>query len=188
MHGGISPDLNSLVDINRIDRFDEVPLDGLFCDLLWADPCLDKTSRETKFIHNKNRECSFKFGLDPVKKLLKDNDYLAIFRAHEVQMDGYKFHRWGGSAAFPSIITVFSAPNYCGEYGNKAAVIYLDGDSKMQIKQFKQSMDEPYRLPFGMNSLSWSLPFLAEKVSLMMQHFLKKSPALKSAKRGVIVN
>jgi serine/threonine-protein phosphatase 2B catalytic subunit len=45
-------------------------------------------------------------------------------------------HRWGGSSAFPSVITVFSAPNYCGSYKNKGAVILIEND-KMNIKQYK---------------------------------------------------
>ena len=49
------------------------------------------------------------------------------------QIDGYKMHRWGGSQAFPSVITVFSAPNYCGSYKNKGAVILIEND-KMNIK------------------------------------------------------
>ena len=38
MHGGISPDLNYLSDIDLIDRYREPPEEGLMCDLLWADP------------------------------------------------------------------------------------------------------------------------------------------------------
>ena len=38
MHGGISPDLNHLSDIDKIDRYKEPPMQGLMCDLLWADP------------------------------------------------------------------------------------------------------------------------------------------------------
>lgn len=178
--------MQSLLDVNMINRYQEVPLEGLFCDLLWADPCMDRASRTTKYIHNAPRECSYKFGLDPLKKLLKHNNYLSVFRAHEVQMDGYKFHRWGGSASFPSVITVFSAPNYCGHHGNKGAVVFLDGGGKMQVKQFREDHSKPYRLPSGLNSISWSAPFLAEKVSLMLQHILKKSSALKTKNDGVI--
>lgn len=54
-------------DINKIDRFIEPPLKGFLCDLLWSDPCADKDARNLKFVKNIERECSFKFGLDPVK-------------------------------------------------------------------------------------------------------------------------
>jgi serine/threonine-protein phosphatase 2B catalytic subunit len=126
VHGGISPDLHTVADIDKINRYVEPPLQGLLCDILWSDPCSDKDSRHTTFAENRPRECAYKFGLEPVKKLLKANKFLSIIRAHEVQIDGYKFHRWGGAANFPSVITVFSAPNYCGSYKNKGAVILLD--------------------------------------------------------------
>jgi serine/threonine-protein phosphatase 2B catalytic subunit len=38
VHGGISPDLKKIEQINKIKRTIEVPESGLFCDLLWADP------------------------------------------------------------------------------------------------------------------------------------------------------
>jgi diadenosine tetraphosphatase ApaH/serine/threonine PP2A family protein phosphatase len=39
--------------------------------------------------------------------------------------DGYKMHKFGISSGIATVITVFSAPNYCGSYGNKGAVIIL---------------------------------------------------------------
>lgn len=42
MHGGISPYITDVDDINKVNRFIEPPLSGLLCDLLWADPCDDK--------------------------------------------------------------------------------------------------------------------------------------------------
>ena len=38
MHGGLSPALNRLSDINTIVRPQDVGDHGLLCDLLWADP------------------------------------------------------------------------------------------------------------------------------------------------------
>ncbi len=38
MHGGLSPDLTSVYQINEIVRPTDIPDTGLLCDLLWADP------------------------------------------------------------------------------------------------------------------------------------------------------
>ena len=177
MHGGISPDLVTVEDINKIDRFVEPPLQGFLCDLLWSDPCTDKEARSARFTKNHERECSYKYGLEPVKQVLKKNNFLSIIRAHQVQIDGYKMHRWGGSQAFPSVITVFSAPNYCGSYKNKGAVILIEND-KMNIKQYKD-VEQPFMLPNSLDLFSWSLPFLADKIGDMMDHLLKKSTSVK---------
>lgn len=41
IHGGISPDLKTLDDLNEIRRTKEPPRSGLFCDILWSDPVED---------------------------------------------------------------------------------------------------------------------------------------------------
>ena len=51
-----------------------------------------------------------------------------MVRAHEVQMNGYKLHQWNGPAEFPAVITIFSAPNYCDVYNNKAAVLRFENN------------------------------------------------------------
>ncbi len=38
MHGGLSPELTNISQINDILRPTDVPDTGLLCDLLWADP------------------------------------------------------------------------------------------------------------------------------------------------------
>ncbi len=55
------------------------------------------------------------------------NDIKSIIRAHEVFAEGYQKYSWGGKndTDFPTVITVFSAPNYCGSYGNKGAIIRI---------------------------------------------------------------
>ncbi len=75
-------------------------------------------------------------------------------------------HRWGGQSAFPSVITVFSAPNYCGTYNNKGAVILIEND-KMNIKQYKD-VEHPFHLPGDIDLFAWSIPFLADKVTEML--------------------
>jgi len=93
-HGGLSPDILHLKDINKIDRFHEPPETGPFCDLLWADPCnkfFEENEEENEwFLVNDKRGCSHTFGSEAVKKFLEENKLDFIIRAHEVQFDGYK--------------------------------------------------------------------------------------------------
>jgi len=35
-------------------------------------------------------------------------------------------HKWDGPNSFPYVITIFSAPNYCGSYENKASVLIIN--------------------------------------------------------------
>ena len=132
MHGGISPNMRSKKDIDEIDRFEEPPMSGLFCDLLWADPLEDKHARKKTFTSNAERQCSYYYGLEPVKRVLSTGGYNSILRAHQMKIDGYNAHRWGGQNAWPSVVTIFSAPNY-SDSGNKGAVLVLEG-GKFNIK------------------------------------------------------
>ena len=38
MHGGLSPELIDVEQINEIARPTDIPDTGLLCDLLWSDP------------------------------------------------------------------------------------------------------------------------------------------------------
>lgn len=114
------------------------------------------------------RQCSYEFGLQPLKNFLLKNNFMSLIRAHQVQPDGYKMHRWGGPQAFPSCITVFSAPNYCGSHGNKGAVITITDAGKFGIKQYKD-VDHPYHLPGDIDLFEWSLPYLIDKTIEIMR-------------------
>ena len=81
-----------------------------------------------------------------------------MVRGHEVQMEGYKMHRWDESNSFPYVITIFSAPNYCDSYSNKGSVMVLT-QGQISIKQFDQ-VDHPYFLPDNLDLIAWSVPFL----------------------------
>jgi serine/threonine-protein phosphatase 2B catalytic subunit len=81
-------------------------------------------------------------------------------------------HKWDGPQSFPYVITIFSAPNYCGYYDNKAAVLIIQGD-QLSLKQYEET-DPPYRLPNNMDIFSWSVPFLAQKVMSILFHIVQK--------------
>ena len=47
-------------------------------------------------------------------------------------------YKWNNSVDFPSVITIFSAPNYCDVYNNKGAVIKFK-NNMVNIQQFNYS-------------------------------------------------
>ena len=187
LHGGISPDLVQVSDVEtKIDRFQEPPNVGLFCDLLWSDPVFEtEYAQGCDYVRNEARDCSFHFGLRPVKNLLRKDRLLTLVRAHEVQQEGYNMYLWEGEDAFPLVITIFSAPNYCGSYQNRAAIAIskANEDESLQIKQFDPSTDlaKPYQLPQDMDVLTWSAPFLCDCVSKMFYQLLSHSTTIYKA-------
>ena len=82
-----------------------------------------------------------------MNNLLEKEGLKAIVRAHECKQRGYKFHQWNGTEEFPPVITIFSAPNYCGTHDNQAAVLISKGDN-VDIKTFVEKKEcIPYTLP-----------------------------------------
>jgi len=115
MHGGLSPELTSLDQIKDIERPAEIPDYGLLCDLLWSDP-----SPDGEGWGESDRGVSCTFGADKLVEFLEKNDLDLICRAHQVVEDGYEFF------AQRRLVTIFSAPNYCGEFDNAGALLSID--------------------------------------------------------------
>ncbi|KAM6264253.1 serine/threonine-protein phosphatase 2B catalytic subunit beta isoform isoform X4 [Harpia harpyja] len=172
VHGGLSPEINTLDDIRRLDRFKEPPAFGPMCDLLWSDPSEDfgNENSQEHFSHNTVRGCSYFYSYPAVCEFLQNNNLLSIIRAHEAQDAGYRMYRKSQTTGFPSLITIFSAPNYLDVYNNKAAVLKYE-NNVMNIRQFNCS-PHPYWLPNFMDVFTWSLPFVGEKVTEMLVNVL----------------
>lgn len=115
MHGGLSPDLKSFNQIRSIRRPTDIPDSGLLCDLLWSDPDRDVYKWE-----DNDRGVSFTFGSKIVEEFLQKHNLDLICRAHQVVEDGYEFF------AEKRLVTIFSAPNYCGEFDNSGAIMEVD--------------------------------------------------------------
>ncbi|KAJ9154171.1 hypothetical protein P3X46_027534 [Hevea brasiliensis] len=126
MHGGLSPDLHSLDQIVNLQRPSVVPDCGLLCDLLWSDP-----SGDVKGWGINERGVSYTFGADRVTDFLQKHDLDLICRAHQVVENGYEFF------ANRRLITLFSAPNYCGEFDNDGAIMTVGQDSVCSIQILK---------------------------------------------------
>jgi len=91
---------------------------------MWSDPVEAPDGKcEGGFRPNDARGCSFYFGFELAKSFLEKNRMISIIRAHEAQIDGYKMYKWNAKSPFPTVITIFSAPNYCDTYNNKGAII-----------------------------------------------------------------
>jgi len=172
VHGGLSPEIHNLDDIRRLDRFKEPPAFGPMCDLLWSDPLEDFGSEKNAehFSHNSVRGCSYFYSYAACCDFLQSNNLLSIIRAHEAQDAGYRMYRKSQTTGFPSLITIFSAPNYLDVYNNKAAVLKYE-NNVMNIRQFNCS-PHPYWLPNFMDVFTWSLPFVGEKVTEMLVNLL----------------
>ncbi|EQL01033.1 Serine/threonine-protein phosphatase 2B catalytic subunit [Ophiocordyceps sinensis CO18] len=168
IHGGLSPELHTLDELKNIDRFREPPTQGLMCDILWADPLEDFGSEKTGeyFLHNNVRGCSYFFSYPAACAFLEKNNLLSIIRAHEAQDAGYRMYRKTRTTGFPSVMTIFSAPNYLDVYNNKAAVLKYE-NNVMNIRQFNCT-PHPYWLPNFMDVFTWSLPFVGEKITDML--------------------
>lgn len=172
MHGGLSPDLKAMEQIRRIVRPTDVPdtgtsyllpfsrsdsncfVLGLLCDLLWSDP-----DKDIQGWGENDRGVSFTFGSDVVSNFLKRHDLDLICRAHQVTKfaltllslivfffqvveDGYEFF------AKRQLVTLFSAPNYCGEFDNAGAMMSVDETLMCSFQILKPAEKKPkYTFP-----------------------------------------
>lgn len=135
VHGGISTQDNgefALEEVAAISRFREPPEAGLMSDLLWSDPQAHFGKSPSK------RGLGFSFGPDYTHRFLAHNKLQLLIRSHEVKEEGYEVDHGG------KCITVFSAPNYCDEMGNKGAMIKFSNPETMEPNYIKfQAVPHP---------------------------------------------
>ncbi|EGW30588.1 uncharacterized protein SPAPADRAFT_63430 [Spathaspora passalidarum NRRL Y-27907] len=119
VHGGLSPDLQDLKNIEQIKRPTDVPDRGLLADLLWSDP--DPSIKNFSLTWPKNdRGVSYCFGRKHVDYFCQQFRMDLVVRGHMVVEDGYEFFNKR------RLVTIFSAPNYCGEFNNFGAIMSVD--------------------------------------------------------------
>ncbi|CDW55609.1 Ser:Thr protein phosphatase PPI 1 [Trichuris trichiura] len=145
MHGGLSPELHSFDQIRNMELPFLIPTQGLKCDLLWADP----DHRGTGFMASM-RGAGVTFGADVVIDMCRRLDIDMVVRAHQVVQNGYEFF------AGNRLVTIFSAPNYCGEFNNSAGVLAVDQELRCRITILKptyetEQSDESQKAAFQKN-------------------------------------
>jgi len=132
VHGGLSPDIVTIDQINTIPRMNEIPHEGPFCDLMWSDP--EDVATDTWQVSP--RGAGWLFGSQVAKEFNHINGLELICRAHQLVQEGYKY-------MFPeqSVVTVWSAPNYCYRCGNVASILEFDAEMKRRFKTFDSAPD-----------------------------------------------
>jgi serine/threonine-protein phosphatase PP1 catalytic subunit len=122
-------------DIRQIERPSDVPDYGLLNDLLWSDP-----SDTTAEWEDNERGVSYCFGKQIISEFLQKYEFDLVCRAHMVVEDGYEF--FNGR----TLVTVFSAPNYCGEFDNYGAVMSVNEELLCSFELLKpQDLSAPQR-------------------------------------------
>ncbi|EQC29427.1 phytochrome-associated serine/threonine protein phosphatase [Saprolegnia diclina VS20] len=127
VHGGLSPEIHTLDQVRTIERQQEVPHEGAFCDLMWSDP------EDIETWAMSPRGAGFLFGSKVTAEFNHVNGLELICRAHQLAQEGYTY-------MFPekSLVTVWSAPNYCYRVGNLAAILAFDEHLNREFKIFRE--------------------------------------------------
>jgi serine/threonine-protein phosphatase 5 len=133
-HGGLfAKDGVKLSDIEAVSRFQEPPESGIMSDILWSDPQPFAGRGPSK------RGVGMSFGPDVTARFLDDNGLGMLIRSHEVKDEGYVVEHDG------RCVTVFSAPNYCDQMGNKGAFVRLRRDQEPEYVVFSAQPHPPVR-------------------------------------------
>ena len=124
VHGGLSPDLKEPKDIMNIIRPTEIPDNGLLCDLIYSNPDNEVDEydiNKPENLYNNIDDMGVSFGEKVVDEFLKRNDLDLIIRGGDKPLDdGYEFF------FNRKLVSIFSAPNYRGEFDNSAGILLID--------------------------------------------------------------
>ena len=126
VHGGIGPGMNSIHQLSSIQKpITEYESSAIATALLWSDP-----SESISTFKSSGRGTGYIFGRESFNQFLKGVKKTVVIRGHECAKNGVE-SRFNGS-----IITVFTASNYCGLAENKAGVLIIQPGSKFEYKRY----------------------------------------------------
>ncbi|KAI5863575.1 Metallo-dependent phosphatase [Durotheca rogersii] len=138
VHGGLSPEIRTIDQIRVVARAQEIPHEGAFCDLVWSDP------EEVETWAVSPRGAGWLFGDKVATEFNHVNGLKLIARAHQLVNEGYKYH-----FAQSSVVTVWSAPNYCYRCGNVASIMSVDKNLDPKFSIFSAVPDDMRHVPAG---------------------------------------
>ena len=136
IHGGLSPLISTIDQIRLLNRKQEIPHEGAFCDLMWSDP----DDIEAWVISQ--RGAGYVFGWKVVNEFNRINDLTLVCRAHQLVNEGFKY--WFRDQ---NLVTVWSAPNYCYRCGNKASILKLGPNLERKFDLFNAVPESSNSLP-----------------------------------------
>lgn len=130
VHGGLSPVIRTIDQIRTIQRLQEIPHEGAYCDLVWSDP--EESMTEPWQISP--RGAGYLFGASVTDEFSEINGLNLIARAHQLVMEGKKYH-----FEKENLVTVWSAPNYCYRCGNVASILQIGENLEQDFKYFNET-------------------------------------------------
>ncbi|KAK1559380.1 hypothetical protein Q3G72_013807 [Acer saccharum] len=139
MHGGIGRSINSVEQIEKLER--PITMDAgsiVLMDLLWSDPTENDSVEGLR--PNARGPGLVTFGPDRVTDFCKKNKLQLIIRAHECVMDGFERFAQG------QLITLFSATNYCGTANNAGAILVV-GRGLVVVPKLIHPLPPPLQSP-----------------------------------------
>eukprot|EP01126_Amoeba_proteus_P054397 TRINITY_DN6692_c0_g1_i10.p1 TRINITY_DN6692_c0_g1~~TRINITY_DN6692_c0_g1_i10.p1 ORF type:complete len:361 (+),score=66.55 TRINITY_DN6692_c0_g1_i10:76-1083(+) len=137
VHGGLSPMIHEVDQIRLLERNREIPPEGPLCDLLWSDP-----EESTEYWQPSPRGGGCLFGDKATAEFLWANELTLVARAHQLIQEGYQYMFKDNT-----LVTVWSAPNYCYRCGNVASIMLLDENLKPEFKIFRAVPDSERVFP-----------------------------------------
>ncbi|TMS34927.1 hypothetical protein L596_002424 [Steinernema carpocapsae] len=125
LHGGLSPQVQTVDVMHELHRSSEVPYGGPICDLLWSDPDDSIAGWGVS-----PRGAGYIFGNEPVEKFSFTNNIDLVCRSHQLVMEGflYMFQK--------KMCTVWSAPKYTNRCENKASILKLNWTNEPEVVHF----------------------------------------------------
>lgn len=129
VHGGISPVLGTLEDIEEIEKPSIAADNEIANDMVWSDP-----NPKVNGFKTSDRGSGYFFDNEKLDEFLENNNLSLLIRSHESCAKGY-------ARPLDKCLTVFSNCDYCG-MGNKAAVAIVHEDSDVTLEKFQPLNDD----------------------------------------------